>query len=144
VANPDLPRAGAKRKHLLRNLTHGRNDQAPGPLCSGIGRTAGMLIRRDDDPATGTCVDIDMWVDAALADEPQGVEALEQRFSDLRTLANQHQNLSVLKTRCECVDILDMIVPDRHLVSVQLAKAPEGTKRVEIVIENRNLHGIVD
>jgi len=46
-----------------------------------------------------------------------------------------------LETLCECVDILDVIVPDRHLVSVELAKAPEGTKCIEIVIENRNLHG---
>jgi hypothetical protein len=40
----------------------------------------------------------------------------------------------------EPTDILDVIVPDHHLVSVQLAKAPEGTKRVEVVIENRNCH----
>ena len=29
VADPDLPSAGAKREHLLGNLTHGSNDQAP-------------------------------------------------------------------------------------------------------------------
>ena len=100
-----------------------------------------MLIGRYDDPATRTGVDVDMRVNAALTDEPQGVEAFEQRLTDLRTLANQHENLSVLKARGEGVDILDVIVPDRHLVSVQFAKAPEGTKRVEIVIENRNFHG---
>ena len=44
--------------------------------------------------------------------------------------ANQHQNLSVLETRCECVDVLDVIGPDRHLVCVQLAKTPERARIV--------------
>jgi hypothetical protein len=46
------------------------------------------------------------------------------------------RNLGVLKARGERVNILDVIRPDGHLVSVQLVKATEGTKRVEIVIEN--------
>src|SRR5688572_4361912 len=100
-----------------------------------------MLIGRYDDPATRTRLDVDMRVNAALTDEPQGVEPFEQRLTDLRALANQHENLSVLEARGESVDILDVIVPDRHLVSVQFAKAAEGTKGVEIVIENRNPHG---
>ena len=99
-----------------------------------------MLIGRYNDPAARTGVDIDMRVNAALTDEPQGVEALEQRLTDLRTLANQHEHLSGLKARGEGIDILDVIVPDRHLVPIQFAKALEGTKRVEIVIENRNFH----
>ena len=99
-----------------------------------------MLIGRDDDPATRTSVDVDMWVHAALADEPQGVQPLEERFADLRTFANQHQHFSVLKTRREGVDILNVIVPDHYLVSVELTKTREGTKCVEVVVENRNLH----
>jgi len=62
-------------------------------------------------------------------------------LTDLRALANQHAKLSVLEARGKGVDILDVIVPYRHLVSVQFVKAPERTKRVEIVIENGNLHG---
>src|SRR5262245_45825926 len=100
-----------------------------------------MLIGRDNDPAPRTRLDVDMRVNAALTDEAQGVEAFEQRRTDLRTLANQHENLSVLQARDEGVDILDVIVPDRHRVSVQFAKAAEGAKRVKIVVENRNLHG---
>src|SRR5262245_26088129 len=99
-----------------------------------------MQTGRYDDPATRTRIDVDMRVNAALTDEPQGVEAFEQRLTDLRTLANQHENLSVLKASGEGVDILGVIVPDLYLVSVQFAKAPEGTQRVEIVIENRNFH----
>ena len=101
-----------------------------------------MLIGRYDDPATRTRVDVDMRVDAALTDEPKRVEAYEQRLTDLRTLANQHEHLCVLEARGERIDILRVVVPDRHLVSVEFAKARERSKRVEIVIENRNLHGI--
>src|SRR5437867_5994138 len=60
---------------------------------------------------------------------------------DLRTLANQHEHLRVLEAGGEGIDILHVVVPDRYLVSVELVKARESTKRVEIVIEDRNLHG---
>jgi len=70
VADTDLPLAGAQREHLLGNLTHGRENHAPGEFRRGIGRTAGMLIGRYDDSATRTGVDVDMRVHAALTDEP--------------------------------------------------------------------------
>jgi hypothetical protein len=95
-----------------------------------------MLIGRYDDSATRTRIDVDMRVDAALADEPKRIEPFEQRLTDLRTLSNQHQYLRVLEACSECVDILRVIVPDRYRVSFQLLKAREGTKRIEIVIEN--------
>jgi len=83
-----------------------------------------------------------MRVDAALTDEPQRIEAFEQRLMDLRTLANQHEYLRVVEARGERIDIPRVVFPDRYLVSVELVKTRESTKRVEIVIENRNLHGI--
>jgi len=42
-----------------------------------IGRAAGVQIGRYDHAATCTGVDVDMRVDAALADEPQRVEAIQ-------------------------------------------------------------------
>jgi hypothetical protein len=99
-----------------------------------------VLIRRYDHAATGTRVDVDVRVDAALADEPQRVEALEQRLTDVCTLANQHQRLGVFEALSQRIDVLGVIVPDRDLVAVQLAKARKSTKRVEVVVENRNLH----
>ena len=99
-----------------------------------------MLIRRYDHAATCTRVDVDMRVDAALADEPQRVEAIEQGLTDVRTLANQHERLRVFEAPGQRIDVLRVIVPDRDLVAVQLAKARESTKGVEVVIQNRNLH----
>jgi hypothetical protein len=51
-------------------------------------------------------------VDAALADEPQRVEAIEQRRLDARALTNQHQRFGVLETLGQDVDVLRVIVPD--------------------------------
>ena len=95
-----------------------------------------MLIGGYDDPAARARLDVDMRVDAALTDKPQGVEAFEQRRTDLRALANQHEHLCVLEARGERVDILRVIVPDRHVLPVQLAKAWERAQCVEIVVEN--------
>src|SRR4051812_40872090 len=100
-----------------------------------------MLIGRHDHPVACTRVDIDMRIDAALTDEPQGVEALEQRLADLRTLTNQHEHLRACEARRERLDVLGVIVPDRYFMAVQFVKAGETTKRVEIIIENCNLHG---
>jgi hypothetical protein len=62
-----------------------------------MGWAAGVLIRRDDHAAACTRVDVDMRIDAALADEPQRVEAQEQGLTYVRTLANQHERLRVLE-----------------------------------------------
>jgi hypothetical protein len=99
-----------------------------------------VLIGRHDDPTARTRVDVDVRVHAALTDEPQGVEVFEQPRTDLCALADQNEDLGVLQTRSEGVGILDMIVPYRNLVPVQFAKALESTKRVEIIVENRNIH----
>ena len=40
-------------------------------------------------------VDVDVRIDAALADEPQLIEALEQWSADLRPLADQDQDYGV-------------------------------------------------
>src|SRR6266513_3676180 len=141
VADPDLPGSGAKGKHLLRNPAHCSENQAKRQFRCGVRRTAGMLIGRYDDAATGTRVDVDVRVDTALADEPKCVEAFEQRPADLRTLANQHKHLRVPEARGELVDILCVVVPNPYFVPVELVKAWERTKGVEIVVENRNLHG---
>src|SRR5206468_7755639 len=134
------PASGAKRRHLLGNLPHGGDDEPPRELRSSVGRAAGVLIRRYDHAATCTRVDVDVRVDATLAEEPQRIEALEQRLTDVRTLANQHERLRVFEAPGQRVDVLSVIVPDRDLVAVQLAKARESTKGIEVVIQNRNLH----
>ena len=103
-----------------------------------------MLVGRHDHTATRTRLDIDMRVDAALADEAQRAKAFEQRRADLRALADQHQHLRIPEALCERVDILRVVVPDRYVVPVELAKARERAQRIEIIIQDRNLHSGLD
>ena len=99
-----------------------------------------MLIGRYDDSAARAGIDVDVRVNAALADKPQCIEPFEQRLPNLRAFSDQNEDLGAIETLGKRVDILRMIGPDRDLVSVQLAKARKRAKRVEIIIENRDLH----
>src|SRR5437773_8791210 len=69
IADPDLPGSGAKGRHLLENPAHGSDDQAKRQFRRGVRRAAGMLVGRYDDAAPRARVDVDMRIDAALADE---------------------------------------------------------------------------
>ena len=60
--------------------------------------------------------------------------------ADLRALADQHQRLGIPQAFRQRIDILDVIVPDGDVVSGQLAEAIEGAQRVEIIVEDRDLH----
>ena len=57
--------------HLLRQLALGGEDQPPGELGGGVGRRARVLVRRDDDAAPRAGLDVDVRIDAALADQAQ-------------------------------------------------------------------------
>ena len=56
-----------------------------------------MQVRGDDDAVPRAGVDVDVRIDAALADELELRQALEQRRADRRALADQHQRLGVLQ-----------------------------------------------
>src|SRR5438105_1389284 len=75
-------------------------------------------------------LDVDMGKDAGLADQPELVESVEQRRPDRGALADQHQRLRVLEPPGERVDVLGVIVPDRHLVAGDFGVAGQGANRV--------------
>jgi hypothetical protein len=132
----------AERRHLLRKLARRREDQRPGQLGRGVGRRAGVLARRHDDAETRTGLDVDVRIDAALADEFELGQPFEQRRSNGRALADEHQAFGVLEPRRERVGILHVVVPDRNLVSLELLEAGKRAQRVEIIVQNRNLHAL--
>jgi hypothetical protein len=100
-----------------------------------------MLARGDDDAEPRAGVDVDMGIDAALADQPQLGQPFQERCADLRSLAEQDQHLGVGEPFGQAVDVLLVVVPDRHLVALELGKARQGAQRVEIVVQDRDLHG---
>src|SRR4030095_2348870 len=99
-----------------------------------------MLARRHNDTALCTGIDVDVRVDAPLADEPKLVQSMEQRRADLSPLAYQHQHCRIPQSFGQGIDILDVIVPDRDFVTCQLFEAVEGAKRVVIIVTNGDRH----
>ena len=61
--------------------------------------------------------------------------------SSARSLAIS-RNSAIRSAIGESIHVLDMVVEDGHFVSGELLKAPQRHKRVEVVVENRNLHHI--
>ena len=99
-----------------------------------------MLARRHDDAEPGAGVDIDMGKDAALADQLQLRQPLQQRRADLGPLPDQHQRFGVAQALGEDIDVLDVIVPDGDVVPGQLLETVEGAQRVEVIVEDRDFH----
>lgn len=82
-----------------------------------------------------------MWIDAALRDEPQLRQTLDQRRANRRALADQHQGLGVLQPLRELVHVLGMIVPDPDVVAGELAVGVEVADGIEQVVEDGDIHG---
>ena len=91
-------------------------------------------------PCRNAGLDIDMRIDAALADEAQLRQPYNQRRADRGALADQHQRLDVGKPRRERVGVLDVVVPDRDVVPGELREAGQRAHRVVIIVENGDLH----
>src|SRR6185437_12190369 len=139
-SDTELPMARLQRGNLLRDHPCRGQHESPGQFGGGIGRRVGMLARRDDDAEPRAGIDVDMRINAALADQLQLRQPLQQRRANLRTLADQHQRLGILQPLSEPGDILDVVVPDRDIVVPQPGEAIEGTYRIEIVVEDGDLH----
>jgi hypothetical protein len=140
LADADLPAPRFERRDLLRDLACGRHDQRPGQFGCRIGWRARMLARRDDHAAIGAGVDIDMRVDAALADQAQVRQPLQQPARDFRALADEDQRFDILQPLGEDLLVLDMVGPDRRLIARNRGEAVQCAQRVEIIVQNRDLH----
>lgn len=125
---------------MLGNLPHRREYQPPCQFRGCIGWASRMLARRHDHAQPGAGVDVDVGIDAALADEFEVAQALEQWRANFRSFAYEHQDLGVLQTVCKRIGILDVIIPDGHVVPRELGEALEGTQGVVIVIQYGDFH----
>ena len=81
-----------------------------------------------------------MRVHADLADEPELVEALEERAANGRALADEGECLGVPEPLGENVDVLGVILPDRHVVAGHRAEAGQRPDGVLVVVENGDVH----
>ncbi|MEZ5395068.1 MAG: hypothetical protein R2724_19915 [Bryobacterales bacterium] len=140
VSDADLPFPGPERRHLLRDLSGRRKDQSPGKLGRRIGRRAGVQARRHHDAQPGTGGDINVGVDASLADEFQLTEPLEQWGLDLRPFPYENQRFGVLQTVSQLIEILGVVIPDFDVVVFQLLEAGKRAESVVVVIQDGDLH----
>ena len=65
---------------------------------------------------------------------------VEQRSLDLRPLADENECLSVFQALGKRVGVLHMVIPHFDLMRVQLPETRKRPQRVEVVVENRDLH----
>src|SRR3954470_8877847 len=140
-ADTDLPFAGFQRGHLLRQVARRGKDQRPGHLRSGIRRRAGVHVGADHHAPLRAGVDVDVRIDAALADELQPGQLLDQRRADFRALADQHQRLDVLEARGERLGLLQVVVPHLDVVPRELLEGAQRRHGVEVVVEDGDVHG---
>ena len=140
-ADADLPGARLERRHLLRDLAHRRDDQAPGELGGRVRRRVHVQVRRHDHAEPRARLDVDVRIDAALTDQAKPRQPLEQGCADLGALADQHQRFGVAQALRQRVDVLYVIVPDRDVVPVELGEAAERAQRVVVVVEDGDFHG---
>ena len=99
-----------------------------------------MHVRGDDDAKPRARRDIDVRIDAPLADQLQLRQPLDERRADLRALADQHQRLDVFQPFGERVCVLHMIVPHLDVVPGELGEGAERAHRVVIVVEDGDFH----
>ena len=96
------------------------------------------------DDTTTPCLraglDVDVGIDAALADELELGQPRQQRRANLGALADEDQRLGVRQALGQDVDVLGMVVPDRDVVAVELSKAGQRPHGVVIVVKNGDFH----
>jgi hypothetical protein len=81
-----------------------------------------------------------MRIDAALTDELELGQAFEQVRPDGGSFADEHEAFGVFQPPGERVGVLHVVVPDRHLVADKLPEAGKVAQRIEIIVQDRNLH----
>src|SRR6185369_14364760 len=99
-----------------------------------------MKVRGDDNPQSGTRVDVDVWKNRALADQAQPGQSFEKWRADVSALANENERLRILEPIGEPIGVLDVVGEDLDVMAVQFRERRQRPQRVEVVIENRDLH----
>src|SRR5204863_5008766 len=101
---------------------------------------AGVLVGGNYHAKPRAGLQIDVRIDAALADEPQLGQTLQQGRADRGALPDQDQNLRVAQPLRKRIHVLHVVVPDRDVMACELAEAAERAHRVVIVVQYADFH----
>lgn len=99
-----------------------------------------MQIGRNDDAKAGARSNVDVGIHAALADQAQLWKAFEKRRLNLGSLPKEHERFGIFQALAESVHLLRVVVPDLHVVAVELLEAVKRSQRVEVIIQNGYFH----
>src|SRR5262249_15360701 len=67
-------------------------------------------------------------------------QTFEQGRGDLRPLSYEYESVAVGEAPGELVEVLDVVVEDRHVMAGELVEAREGAEGVEPVVEDDDVH----
>jgi len=140
AADPRLPIPSLQRRDLLWDLAHRGEYERPRQLGRRVGGAVGVEVRAHRHPKSRTRFDVDVRIGAALADQAQVREAVQQRCADLGPFADEDQRVEAPKPLGEDLGVLHMIGEDGDLMARQLLKARQRAQGVQPVIEDRDLH----
>ena len=126
------PRRSASGRRAATPPAGGSGGRRPGPVpqvssAVGVGRRPGVEVGGDHDPQPGAGLDVDVGVDAALADEAEARAAARaaRRRSAVRSRMRTRASVSGSRT-ARHVDIVEVVVPDRDLVAGQAWRSRRG------------------
>jgi hypothetical protein len=99
-----------------------------------------MKVRRDHDAELCASRDVDVWIDAPLTDQAQSGQAFEQWSLNPGAPSEQHERFGFTEPIRQGIQVLNVVVPDRDFMAVQLLEALQGPERIVMVIQDRDLH----
>jgi hypothetical protein len=135
-----LPKASPETGDLSRNLAFRGKNERERKLCSSVGRRIGMHVRADQHAVLSAGVDVNMRIDASLADQSQPGQPLHQLPCDSSALPEENERLRIGQALNQISDLLDMIVPYDDFVSCETSEARQASQSVEPVVKDRDFH----
>ena len=89
---------------------------------------------------TGAGIHIDMWVDAALADQFEIGKTGQKGVGHWGPLAKKDKHLGLRKTFVQDGGVFGVIGPYGYIMHVQAGERWQGSQSVEPVVKNMNPH----
>ena len=139
-SDPKLPLSGFEALRLLRDLPITRHDERQRQFCCGVGRRVAVHVRAEHHTVPGAGRDINMRVDAALADEFQLRKSVQKILGDRCPFPEQNKALGLCHPISKAGRVGFVIGPDRDVMPGKLFETGQATQRVEPVVKNVNLH----
>ena len=100
-----------------------------------------MEIGGHDDPVPRAGVDIDVGIHAALADQPQRREPLDQRAGDRGSFSDEDDRVKRSEPLCQSLDRPDVVREHGHVMGGEFGVARQRAQCVEVIVEDCDLHG---